>query len=616
MSKNLRITELDFDTIKTNLKNFLQDQDEFTDYDFEGSGLSVLLDVLAYNTHYNAYIANMLVNEMFLDSAVKRASAVSIAKHLGYTPISARGARAVINVTVTNVTGSPSSLTLDRFSPFSTTIAGTAYTFLNLDEVTVPRINDQYFFEELTVVEGTLSENTFVSVEPGPDEKFEIPSSTIDTSTLLVTVQNSATDTTTQNYTLTNDITGIDGDSNVFFLEENPFGRYQIFFGDGILGKKLTQGNIITVRYLSVSGSDANTSSLITQSFTSLPIGNSSDITIETITNSSSGTAKESISSIKFNAPIVNAARNRAVTAADYEALVRGSFSDAESVSAWGGEDNDPPIYGKVFISLKPFSGFVISQSTKDNIIQNILRNKKVLAIQPEFVDPEFFYVGLNVRIQYDSTITSKTSSNIQTIVRNTITNYFSSDLQKFNRDFNKSRLIKLILDSDPSIVSVIMTLKLQKRILLTLNEQNIFRDENKINFENAVVPGTLISSRFFTTSANTTVSAVIYDIPNTMPPDNNGSGTLNIRNVALGTVLSSNIGSISYGTGEVIINGFTPTSLPNNVNDFRLTASVQETSHNIQANRNQILVIDDSTQNALVGRDAGVVITVTPVVQ
>ena len=613
---NLRISELDFDTIKTNLKAFLQDQDEFTDYDFEGSGLNVLLDVLAYNTHYNAYLANMLVNEMFLDSAVKRASAVSIAKHLGYTPRSAVGSKATVNITVNNPTGSPETLTLDRFTSFTTTIGGNAFTFLNTSEETITPVNGVYTFNNVQITEGTLVENLFVSAAPGPDEKFELTDANIDTQTLLITVQTSATDLTSSTYTLSTDITGLTSNSRVYFLEENTNGNYDLYFGDGIIGKKLSAGNIIRARYLSVSGSDPNISNNVTQSFTTSTIGGSGDVSISVISKSRSGAAKEGIESIKFNAPKVNAARNRAVTSSDYEALITANFTEAESISVWGGEDNVPPIYGKVFISLKPFEGFVITESTKDNIASTIINNKKVLAIQPEFVDPEFFFVNLVINVTYNSSATTKSSSQLQTIIRTVVDTYFSSDLQKFNRDFNKSKLLKLILDSDTSVSSVIILIKLQKRFNISLNELNTFTGEETIKFENSITPGTLSSSRFFVTSGNNTILARIVDIPNVMPPSNTGTGTLQIRNITTGATINSNAGNVSYGSGIVDITGFTPTALPNNVSDFRITASIQEGAQNLQVNRNQVLVLDRTTLNATAGRDAGVSVNVVAVVE
>lgn len=609
---NLRISELDFDTIKTNLKQFLTAQDEFTDYDFEGSGLSVLIDILAYNTHYNAYIANMVNNEMFLDSAVKRSSLVSIAKHLGYTPTSTRGSRATINLTVNNPTGLPTTLTLDRYTPFTTSIDGVSYTFYNTEEYTTPAIGTQYTFSDIVLVEGNQSEINYVVATPGPDEKFEIPDVNVDTSTLLVTVQNSYTDLVTETYIQTNDITGINGTSKIYYLEESPLGKYQIYFGDGLLGKKLEVGNIITIRYIASNGSVTNISNTVSQSFTVNNVGGSSDTSISVVSKSASGAAKESISSIRFKAPKVNAARNRAVTAEDYSALITSNYLDAESVSVWGGEDNDPPIYGKVFISLKPFSGSTVSQTTKDSIINEVLKDKKVLAIQPEFVDPEYYHVGLVLYVVYNQDATTKTQSNIETIVRNTVNNYFNNDLQKFNKDFNKSKLVKNLLDSDTSIESVLITIKLQKRLILTLGQVNSFIDANTIKLQNAVVPGSFASSRFYILSQNTLTLVNMVDVPGEMPPDPTGVGTLRIINSSSGVSLESNIGTINYATGEIAITSFTPRALQNNVTDFRVTASIQETSHNIRANRNQILVLDDSTLNAQVGRQAGLTVNVT----
>lgn len=609
---NLRISELDFDTIKTNLKEFLKAQDEFVDYDFEGSGLSVLIDILAYNTHYNAYIANMVNNEMFLDSAVKRSSLVSIAKHLGYTPTSTRGSKAVVNVTVNNPTGLPTSLTLDRFTTFTTSIDGSSYTFYNTEEVTTQAIGTSYTFNNVTITEGTLKEISYVVAATGPDEKYVIPEETVDTSTLLVTVQNSFTDTTITTFLETREITNVTSTSNVYYLEESPTGKYQIYFGDGILGKELEIGNIITLRYLVSEGSATNVSNAVSQSFSTTAIGGSSSVGISVVSKSSFGAVKEEISSIRFNAPRVNAARNRAVTAEDYSALITSNYLDAESVAVWGGEDNDPPIYGKVFISLKPFQGAVISQTTKDSIINNVLKSRKVLAIQPEFVDPDYYHINLTLYVTYNQNATTKTQSNIETIVRTTINNYFNTELQKFARDFNKSKLMKNILDSDTSIESVLITIKIQKRLTLTLGRVNSFIDEDSVKLQNAIVPGSLASSRFFILSNNALTLVNIVDVPSVMPPDPTGTGTLAIINPNTEVTIESNIGTINYATGEVVINSFTPRALQNNVIDFRITASVQETSHNIQANRNQILLLDDSPSNAQIGLQAGLTINVT----
>ena len=610
---NLRIAELDFDTIKSNLKTFLQAQPEFTDYDFEGSSLSVLIDILAYNTHYNAYLANMLINEMFLDSAVKRASAVSIAKHLGYTPRSAKSARALLNVTVNNPTGNPATITLDRYTPFTVSLNGTSYSFYNLQPITVSKlISGEYVFSNLEVVEGTPLSISYVVANPGPEEKFEIPSTTVDTSTLLVTVQTSATNTSSSAYVISDNIANITSNSRVYFLEENPFEKYQVYFGDDVTGKKLTVGNIVTIRYLSSLAQNANSSNLTTQTFTTTSIAGSSNVTISTVTNPRGGSDKETIGSIKFNAPRSYAARNRAVTSSDYETLISSNFLDAESVSVWGGEENDPPYYGKVLISLKPYYGFTISQATKDSIIETILKDKKVLSIQPEFIDPDYGHVNLKVYVTYDSKSTTKTSSQIENIVRNTITSYFATQLQKFNKNFNKSLLINNILKSDASIESVLTTIKLQKRFNVTLNKLNSFYENDVIKFQNAILPGSLTSTRFLVNFSNTTTSSKIVDIPNTMPPDNLGNGTLRLVNAESGSILESNVGTVNYGTGLVNIFGITPIGLPNNLFDFRLTGTIQETNHNLQVSKNEILVLDDSDNNAFAGLEAGLTVNVT----
>ena len=402
---NLRIAELDFDQIKSNLKTYLASQSEFTDYDFEGAGLSVLLDVLAYNTHYNAYLANMVVNEMFLDSAIKRSSAVSIAKHLGYTPRSDRGAKAVVNITATNVVGSPSYITLPKYTIFTSTVNNSTYTYVNLQEYSATLNNGSYTFNNVELIQGAYYSYSYNVVTPGPDEKYVLPNNGIDTTSLRVIVQNSSNDATQTLYTQTTDIVNIDSTSKVYFLQENSQEKYEIFFGDDIIGKKLTAGNIVNIEYIITDGEAANVSSNITQAFTTVSIQGSSDVTITTVSNAVGGASKEGIQSIKFNAPLINAAANRAVTTEDYKALITSSITEAESVSVWGGEDNVPPIYGKVLISLKPYDGFTISQSTKDIITSQILSNKKVLAIQPQFIDPEYFYIGMDINVKYLSLI-------------------------------------------------------------------------------------------------------------------------------------------------------------------------------------------------------------------
>jgi hypothetical protein len=457
---NLRIAELDFDQIKTNLKTFLNAQTEFTDYDFEGSGLSTLLDVLAYNTHYNAYLANMVVNEMFLDSAVKRSSAVSIAKHLGYTPVSARGAVANLDIVVTNPSNLPASLTMDRYTPFTSTVDGTVFTFLTTEAKTAARVGSTYTFTDVDVTEGTLLSYSYVVSDITPAAKYEIPSEAVDTTTIKVSVQTSSSDTTTTTYSLSTDITGIDDTSEIYFLEQNPQGKYQIFFGDGVLGKSLTFGNIITIQYIVATGSVVNVSSTITQSFTAgTTIGGSSSIAITVNSNSTGGADAESITSIKFNAPRLFAAQNRAVTPDDYKALIYSKFPAAQTVSVWGGEDNNPPVYGKTYICIKPKDANKLTNQQKELIASEILNPRSVVSITPEIVDPEYFNIKVTSFVHYNPKETSKTASQIETIVKNAILTYDENELQKFDGVLRYTKLTGIIDQSDPSIINNITRL-------------------------------------------------------------------------------------------------------------------------------------------------------------
>ena len=613
---NLRVAELDFDAIKTNLKTFLQAQDEFSDYDFEGSSLSVLIDLLAYNTHYNAYLANMLMNEMFLDSAVKRSSAVSLAKHLGYTPRSVRSSVANLDVVVTNPTGLPPSISMNRFTQFNSTINGTTYTFSTIQDHVAVRNGTTYTFDNINVVEGTVASFTFVVADNTPDGKYEIPAVDIDTTSLFVTVQNSVSDLTLATYTLATDITGLDDTSKVYFLEQNPQGKYQIYFGDGIVGKQLSLGNIITVTYLRSSGSVTNVSSTNTQTFSSVgAIAGSSNISITVNSNSTGAKDAESISSIKYNAPKVNAAKNRAVTTDDYEALILANYSGAESVSVWGGEDNDPPIYGKVLVSLKPATGFSISQATKDNIKSTILDNKKMITVDVEFVDPSYIFVSSVSTVEFNSSLTTLSAEAIKTQVTNAINNYFSTQLNQFNKNFYYSQLLKSILDINSAIVNVVLTIKLQKRLDPVLGSNNIYLSVNSLKFRNPIKPGGLTSSYFYVVSGGATYLTKLVDIPNDSPPVNTGAGTIRLLNALNNTIVARNVGTINYSTGEVVISGITPVSYPTGVGDIRVNAEIQESYYNLGLARNELFVIDDSTANTPGGYIAGTTVNVTPIV-
>lgn len=594
---NLKIAELDFDAIKSNLKTYLKSQTEFSDYDFEGSTMSILLDILAYNTHYNAYLANMLANEMFIDSAVKRQSVVSIAKLFGYLPRSIKGASAVVDITVNNPTGSPAAITLPRYTQFSTTIDETTFNFVNTEPVTINPLNGEYVFNDVTITEGSALNYKFIVVTPGPDEKYEIPNIDIDTNTLYVTVQESASNTTLTTYNRVSDIVSLDGTSKVYFLEENTKGRYEIYFGDGILGKKLTAGNIVTVYYLVSNGASANFSSELSQSFTYSGTLAGGDVTVTTVSNSTGGADRETITELKFNAPKSYATLDRAVTVDDYKTLIQQYYPYAESVAVWGGEENIPPKYGKVIISLKPFSGFIISDAVKNDIKTNLLAKKQIVGLTPEFIDPEYIYIGLDVEVKYNPRLTSYSFVQIQNFTDNTIREYFRTQLQKFDLDFYTVKLLNNIIDIDSSIYGCTIVPRMQKRITPTLNTVNTYSGDNKIKFSNRILPNTFYSSVFYFTVNTLTTRCIIKDVPDTTVPDNNGTGTLAVYDYLSGTQILSNIGKVYYYNGEVVINELSPEGYISGTS-LRLNANLQPGYYDVYSSKGQILVLDESGED------------------
>lgn len=512
---NIQITELDFDAIKTSLKTYLKSQDTFTDYDFEGSALSVLLDVLARNTHYNAYMANMLANEMFLDSAVKRESAVSIAKHLSYTPRSIIGSKATVNVTYASQPGNPASLTIPRYSGFTTTINGVAYTFVNLEPQTALNVDGSYTFENIELTEGIPVTNTFTVVNPGPAEKYVLTNKNVDITSLRVLVQQSELDSTTTTYTRAVDISGsvnateIRGDDAIFFVEQNTFGKYEIFFGDGMIGANLSPGNIVYAYYVASSGEKTNVSQTINQTFTG-PALNGISPSITAVENSNGGQEKETTEQIRFNAPRAYAAQNRAVTESDYKSIIQRDISNIKAVSVWGGEKNNPPQYGKVFISILPTSGNAITPQQKSRIRDTIIGSKRVVAIQPEIVDPDLYYVNLSTTVKYDKTRTVLTANQIRSLVETKINDYFDNNLDSFSENFIYSKLTKEIDSASTAIIGNQTIVKVQKRFVPSLTIGN----NNKLQFNNTLAEYGIQSTRFIYNQNGTLVHARIKDVP------------------------------------------------------------------------------------------------------
>lgn len=471
----LTVTDLDFNTIKNNLKTFLQNQSRFQDYDFEGSGMSVLLDVLAYNTHYNAYYLNMIANEMFLDTSQIRQSTVSHAKLINYIPESRHGAETKVNITVTpdNTEIDPNDpiteLTLEKYNKFiGSSVDGVNYPFVAINSNTVTISDGSFYFSNVILKQGEVISRQFLMTGTNTKRKFDLPSANIDTDTLVVRVQESQSNTYTTTYTLVDDVTGIKSDSNVYFLEENGSGTYSIYFGDNILGKRPANNNIIICTYLDTLGSTGNKINKF-GIIDSIGIFNN-NVSITAIGSSYSGGERETIDQVKHRAPYYYAAQNRAVTAGDYETLVTKDYPNIDSVSVWGGEENDPPVYGKIFLSLKTKENFVLSVLEKENIKDTLIRNRNVLTVFPEIIDPDYKYVLVRGKIYFNPNVTSLTSGEIRTYAKTAIEDYSDQNLNQFRSVFLKSKMQGYIEDSDSSITSTDLSVFLQKRIALDLN--------------------------------------------------------------------------------------------------------------------------------------------------
>ena len=368
-TKRIRVTELDFTEIKNNLKSYLKAQPKFADYNFEGSAINTLLDVLAYNTHYSAVYSNMVANEMFLDSAVKRDSIVSLAKHLGYTPRSSTAPTAVINVTINSPAGSPATLTMPSGTTFSTQVNGTSYSYVTQSDLTIVPSSGVYTFTNVNIKEGTSIRYEYTKDSADFNQRFLIQDDRADTSTLKVLVQNSTTDATTTTFTRAENILDVKDTSEVYFLNAVEDGQYEVTFGDGILGKALSDGNIIVLEYLITNEETSNGAKTFTLSST---VGGTTNATITTVSNSQGGAVRETLDSIKFNAPKYYSSQNRAVTAEDFKVILPKLYGNVDSMQVWGGEDNDPPIYGKVFLSIKPVTGTTLTETTKASITKDI----------------------------------------------------------------------------------------------------------------------------------------------------------------------------------------------------------------------------------------------------
>ena len=590
MATKLEISELDFDGIKSNLKTFLSQQNEFTDYDFEGSGMSVLLDVLAYNTHYLGYNANMLANEMYLDSADLRSSVVSLAKQVGYTPTSCTSSTATIDVLVNDASGA--SLTMSRGTKFTTTVDGQSYSFVNNSDASITPTDGVYKFSNLTIYEGSYLNYKYTASTSDIDQRFIIPNDSVDTTTLTVKIQESSSDATTNTYTLATGITGLDSTSKVYFLQEVEGGRFEVYFGDGVTGKAIEDGNIVILDYINGNRDAPNGATTFSLSGT---IGGFSSATITTVSNASGGTGLESITSIKYNAPRDYSAQDRAVTAEDYKTLVKSLYANAQAVQVYGGEDAETPDYGKVYISIKAKSGSNLTTATKESLVQS-LKQYAVASVTPVIIDPETTYITLVVSFKYNSNLTTKDVSTLQTNVLTKVASYNNDTLEDFAGMFRYSKLIEAVNDADTSILSNITTVKMYKYFTPTLNSGIKYT----LSYNNALYNphsghnssgGGVISSSGFKVNNDSSLNEHFLD--------DDGAGNLRLYYLSDTTRVytDTTYGTVNYTTGEVVLTSAHITSISNvdGATSTQVRVFATPSSNDVVPVRNQVLSIDTS---------------------
>ena len=615
-SNKLTVSDFDFDDIKANLKSFLQDQSEFQDYDFEGSGFAVLLDLLAYNTHYLGFNANMLANEMYLDSADIRKNIVSLAKMLGYTPTSPKSATATVDILFNNISSATTTIEMAKGTAFTTSIGGDTFQFVTNALHTVAAENGVYRFSNIILNEGTLVNFKYTVDSTDPDQRFVIPSINADTSTLKVSIQNSASDTTTSTYTVATGITSLNQTSKVYFLQEMEDGKFEIYFGDDVIGNKLDDGNIVELEYIVSNKAEANGASTFTLSGN---IDGFSDVTLTTASIAQGGSDAQTKESIRYNAPLQYSAQDRAVTTTDYETIVQSIYPNAQSVTAWGGEDDETPVYGVVKIAIKAASGSTLTDITKQSIVTK-LKKYNVASVRPEIVDPEITKLLLTTNVKYDNKTTTKTSDTLRSAVLTTLTNYNNNTLTKFEGVFRFSKVTGLIDNTDSSILSNITNLKIRKDFqpaLAASTKYNVFFRNalyNPHSGHNMSAGGILESSGFKISGDTTTIFYL----------DDDGAGNVRRYSLSGSTRLYANTtqGIINYDTGAITVNSLSVLSVENirGVASSKIELTVVPSSNDVVPVRDQILEIDIAnsaitvTADTFVGgsADAGVGYTTT----
>ena len=582
--ERLNVTSLDFDQIKINLKDFLRSQPELADYDFEGSALGTIIDVLAYNTFYNSFNANVNMNEIFLDTAQIRNNVVSHAKSLGYVPRSVTSAFAEIDVTVNTPAGTPASLNMPRGTTFQSTIDGKNFTFVNLEAQTIVPVAGVYKFPAVKVNQGQIRTQRFVVDDTSTAQKYSIPDANIDTATLIVKVKTNSTSTDFDIYTLVTNIVDVSGTTNAYFLQEGIDGQFEIYFGDDVFGRRLTAGNIVEIEYLVTDGAESNNATVFKLTGN---ISGNTNASISLVSKAGGGSAAETTDSIKFNAPLSFLSQNRVVTADDYKAIVKNNYTNTESISVWGGEEQAVPEYGKVFLSIKPKNAEVLTESQKQFIKDSILKTKNLVSITPEIVDPDFTFIKLEVFFKYDPNLTSLTAGELKNAVIATITNYNDTNLKKFDGVFRASQVTTAIDATNPAILNTIMRVNIQKRLYPTIGTALKYELSFSSPFSANVATGESVidSSEFVLNGFNHKMQDI--------PTDDSNIRKVQFYRIANNQkiITTEDAGTVDITKGLVTLTSFNPSSVVGD--NTYITVTGTPSSSDLAPKRNQLLQID-----------------------
>mgnify|MGYP003633914609 FL=1 len=585
-------TQLDFTEIKNKLKTYLAQDTQFSDYNFEASGLSNILDVLAYNTHFNALTANFALNESFLSTAQLRSSVVSHAATLGYAPRSRTASRAEVQLSINlnGVANRPSSVIIGAGTSFTSSVGDITYTYQTIEDY-VATDNGSGLYQFLNTAgsltiplfEGTLKTKTFYVGEVGERQLYVIPDDTIDTSTAAVNVFDTTNGASFSAYTSINTAVSVTSTSRYYSINEAPNGYYELNFGDGIsFGRAPVAGNKIVVSYLSCLGAEANGGSTFTPTSQVSVLGNGYNLSITTITNSVTGAPKQSIESVRQNAPIAFAAQQRLVTADDYRAIIQSNFSTVTDAIAWGGEDNTPAEFGSVFVSLvfEDNTSAAAIASIKDQIVQQITNNLSIISIDTKFTDPTTTFLELVASFNFDPNLTGATIKSTEANVLGVINGYVSTNLKKFSGVFRRSELLAEIDDISAAILNSRVSVKLQQRFTPTLNVKTSY----DIYFPNELAAPSAVD--YTVTTSTFRFNGKVCSIKNKL-----NDTKLQVIN-SVGEVEVDNIGSFDNLQGKVIITGFAPTEITSGVTYLKVSA-VPSNQSTVRPLRSYILDLD-----------------------